>query len=145
MSLSDLSIKSEINSEEHYSFLCIGFNPWFSVDRFLSDNNIKTLAVRLNNKLIGLSCYKIKKNEILNLYTFISPHFRKRGINKEIKSIIEKLNFNKKQFVSHVRESNIPSIQSLLSSGYVIDHDFNKCYSDGTKMLRMYKIIDKSS
>lgn len=141
MSLNDFLVEIETNSKEHYAFLCIGFNPWFSEDRFLDDNSIKTVAVRSNEMLIGMSCYRIKKDEILNLYTYISPNFRKRGINRNIKSLIEINNSDKKQIVSHVREQNIPSIKSLLSSGYVIDPDFNKHYSDGSKMLRMFKVL----
>lgn len=109
-------------------------------DAYINNDNLYQVAAYDNYEIIGLSIYRMKDGKIHMNYSAISPDYRNKGINKLLKlKIIEIGKSNNCSIITvNVRESNIQSLRSLQSSGFVINTSVDLYYPDGEKKLPLF-------
>lgn len=133
-------ISFENKSIEHYNFLNKFFTMTFDLQQFLNNDKIYIVVAKENNKLIGVSLFRMDNNKIHMNYTVVDPTYRNKGINKKIKQFI--INFAKNNNVilitANVRKSNDYSIKSFLSCGFLINDKAISKYPDGEEKIPLY-------
>ncbi len=133
-------------SKENFEFLS-NFDAIPSIESYLSSPRIKIVEARLNDELIACSMFVLKENSVHLNYTFVIDSYRNKGVNQGLKKTLvdwcSKNGYAK--ITCNVRESNIPSLSSLIKSGFNINTNYNDLkYPDGEKKIPLYYEVSKN-
>lgn len=135
----NIIIKSCQKSEDSYSFAS-KYLKTIDIDSYLNNDNLHQICAFNNNELIGISIFRMKDGKIHMNYSAVKEEFRNKGLNKRMKLEIIKIGKenNCDVITANVRESNLPSLTSLLNVGFKINTSVNLEYPDGEKKIPLY-------
>jgi ribosomal protein S18 acetylase RimI-like enzyme len=133
---------------EHYEFVRNHFDFPVDIDfkNFTEDKDKFVVGVRLENDsplkvLIAVSIFSMLDDKINIDYVAIDKEYRKKGINKNINSLIEEIaiaNFID-YLTANIRESNLNSINSFLKCGFEVCTDRKFKYKNGDPKIHVFK------
>lgn len=126
--------------KEHHDMLSKSFS--INYDKFMSNPNTLVVTAKRYGQLVGLGLINRKdKNTIHLSYTHVSKEYRNLNINKLLKRGVEVYcRVNKISTITgNVRLSNLSSIKSLLSRGFLPMSIGESTYTNGDKKVKMYK------
>lgn len=141
----DLSVKICDKSKEIYEFISKYLHV-MDFDSYINNENLYNVCVYDNNILIATDIFRMKDGKIHLNYSAVDEKYRNKGINKMMKYFI--IDFAKKNnctvITANVRESNIASINSFLSTGFTMNTKYDDLkYPDGEKKIPFFLYLDR--
>jgi len=136
-----VSIQICEKSKETYGFILKYLNNIISFGGYMDNENLYQVCAYDNSELIGIRLFRMKDRKVHLNYSVVSESHRNMGINKKMAEKIFEISENNgvELITSNVRESNIYSIKSLLSSGFQINDKVVRYYDDGEKKISLFK------
>jgi len=109
-------------------------------ESYINNENLYQICAYDNEKLIGVSIFKMKDRKIHMNYSSVDELYRNKGINKKMKLKIIEIGRRNECIIitSNVRQSNIPSLRSQQSIGFKINDRVDLTYPDGEKKIPLY-------
>ncbi len=138
-SIENIIITECEKSKDSYDFVSKYLNI-FDYDSYINNENLYQVCAFDNDKLIGVSIFRMKDSKIHLNYSAVDESYRNKGINKKMKiKIIEIGKENNCTLItSNVRQSNIASIKSQQALGFKINDRVDLKYPDGEKKIPLY-------
>ena len=126
-------------SREIYDFVS-KYLDIISYDSYITNENLYQVCGYNGDKLVAASIFRMKDGKIHMNYSAVDEAWRRQGLNTKLKNKIiaigKKNNCN--TITVNVRESNIASLNSLLSVGFKINDRVSLFYPDGEKKIPLY-------
>lgn len=135
----DIKITPCEKSKKTYEFIS-KYLDTIDIESYMNNEHLYQICAYSNDELIGISIYRMKDNKIHMNYSAVKEEFRNKGLNKKMKMEIIKIGKenNCDVITANVRESNIPSLTSLLNIGFEINKNVDIKYPDGEKKIPVY-------
>ena len=126
-------------SRESYDFVA-KYLDILDFDSYINNENLYQICAYDNDKLVGVSIFRMKDGKIHMNYSSVDETYRNQGINKKMKlKIIEIGRENGCTVItSNVRQSNISSLKSQQGVGFKVNDRVDLTYPDGEKKLPLY-------
>jgi ribosomal protein S18 acetylase RimI-like enzyme len=137
---SNIIIKIEEKNKDTYDFIS-KYLDIIPFDDYISNENLYQVVGRKDNQIIGVRIFRMKDGKIHLNFSAIIENQRNKGINRKLLSVIEKFGIENAVTIitSNVRKSNLPSLKSLLKSGFLINKNYDLSYPDGEKKIPLFK------
>ena len=138
-SVNNIKIVECDKSRESYDFVA-KYLEILDYDAYINNENLYQICAYDDNKLVGVSIFRMKDGKIHMNYSSVDDAYRNMGINKKMKlKIIEIGKENGCTVItSNVRQSNLASLKSQQSVGFKINDRADLTYPDGEKKLPLY-------
>ena len=126
-------------SRESYDFVAKQLDI-LDYDVYINNENLYQICAYDNDKLVGVSIFRMKDGKIHMNYSSVDESYRNQGINKKMKlKIIEIGKENGCTVItSNVRQSNLSSLKSQQAVGFKVNDRVDLTYPDGEKKLPLY-------
>jgi ribosomal protein S18 acetylase RimI-like enzyme len=126
-------------SRESYDFVAKQLDI-LDYDAYINNENLYQICAYDNDKLVGVSIFRMKDGKIHMNYSSVDESYRNQGINKKMKlKIIEIGKENGCTVItSNVRQSNVSSLKSQQGVGFKVNDRVDLTYPDGEKKLPLY-------
>jgi ribosomal protein S18 acetylase RimI-like enzyme len=126
-------------SRESYDFVAKNLDI-LDYDAYINNENLYQICAYDNDKLVGVSIFRMKDGKIHMNYSSVDEAYRNQGINKKMKlKIIEIGRENGCTVItSNVRQSNLSSLKSQQAVGFKVNDRVDLTYPDGEKKLPLY-------
>ena len=126
-------------SRESYDFVAKHWDI-LDFDSYINNENLYQICAYDNDKLVGVSIFRMKDGKIHMNYSSVDETYRNQGINKKMKlKIIEIGRENGCTVItSNVRQSNLSSLKSQQVVGFKVNDRVDLTYTDGEKKLPLY-------
>jgi ribosomal protein S18 acetylase RimI-like enzyme len=126
-------------SRESYDFV-VKHLDILDFDAYINNENLYQICAYDNDKLVGVSIFRMKDSKIHMNYSSVDESYRNQGINKKMKlKIIEIGKENGCTVItSNVRQSNVSSLKSQQGVGFKVNDRVDLTYPDGEKKLPLY-------
>ena len=126
-------------SRESYDFVAKHLDI-LDFDSYINNENLYQICAYDNDKLVGVSIFRMKDGKIHMNYSSVDETYRNQGINKKMKlKIIEIGRENGCTVItSNVRQSNLSSLKSQQVVGFKVNDRVDLTYPDGEKKLPLY-------
>jgi ribosomal protein S18 acetylase RimI-like enzyme len=126
-------------SRESYDFVAKQLDI-LDYDAYINNENLYQICAYDNDKLVGVSIFRMKDGKIHMNYSSVDESYRNQGINKKMKlKIIEIGKENGCTVItSNVRQSNLSSLKSQQAVGFKVNDRVDLTYPDGEKKLPLY-------
>jgi len=140
---SSYKIRNEKKRKSQLKFLDKYFNIRTTDEVYLKQSTLGVITARRYLMLVGVSVFFTENGKLHLNYTAVDTKHRNIGINKLMKK--ELISYAKGKNISkitaNVRESNIFSVKSLISSGFKLDNENTTKYENGDNKLLFYLFI----
>jgi predicted acetyltransferase len=135
--------KPSQKDEIGYNFIEQYLSIRFSLEEYLSTNELNQIIATTKEELVGVRMFRILENSIHCSYTAVKVEERGKSINHMMLLEIEKIAkiHNITKITSSARITNYPSNQSLKKSGFILDDEKTE-YPDGETKLHYYKFLN---
>jgi len=142
LKFNDIYIEMTEKSRETYEFISKYLNV-MNFDDYMNNDNLYQVVAYKEGEIVGVRIFKMKDDKIHLNYSAVIPSERNKELNKKMFDEIEKIGIknNVSLITSNVRESNKPSLKSLLKSGFTINKNYELYYPDGEKKIPLFKKI----